>query len=76
MPQIHFYVPENMASRIRDRADAAGVSVSKYVAEVVKTKLSSEWPDGFFEEVSGGWQGQPFVRPPQGRPDVRDSLET
>jgi hypothetical protein len=76
MPQVHFYVPESLASRIRDRANAAGLSVSRYVAEVVKTELAAEWPKGFFDEVAGGWQGLPLERPPQGAPDSRDTLET
>jgi hypothetical protein len=76
MPQVHFYVPERLASRIRDRANAAGLSVSRYVAEVVKTELASDWPTGFFDEVAGGWQGLPLERQPQGTPDSRDTLET
>ena len=76
MPQIHFYVPEHLASKIRDRANAAGLSVSRYVASVVKTELSAEWPNGFFEGVPGSWQGEPLERPPQGDADIRDKLET
>ena len=76
MPQVHFYVPEHLASRIRDRATAAGLSVSRYVAAVVKTELATEWPRGFFDEVAGGWQGSALERPPQGVPDSRDALET
>ena len=53
MPQIHFYVPEDLASKIRDRAEAAGLSVSRYVADVVKTELVTDWPEGFFEKVPG-----------------------
>ena len=74
MPQIHFYVPESLASKIRDRANAAGLSVSRYVAEVIKTEMAPDWPEGFFEEVAGGWQGEPLERPPQGNPEGRDSL--
>jgi hypothetical protein len=28
--------------------------------------VDAEWPEGFFEEVVGGWQG-PLERPDQGR---------
>lgn len=76
MPQIHFYVPEDLASKIRDRAEAAGLSVSRYVADVVKTELVTDWPEGFFEKVPGGWKGRPLERPRQAGPDVRDPLET
>ena len=25
-----------------------------------------KWPEGFFEEVVGGWKGEPLERPDQG----------
>jgi hypothetical protein len=74
MPQLHFYVPDQMADRIRQQAVAAGMSISQYLAEVVKRELQPEWPDGFFEEVVGGWQGLPLERPAQGEFDERKPL--
>ena len=32
------------------------------------------WPPGFFQEVAGGWQGEPLVREEQGEYEVRDEL--
>lgn len=75
MPQLHFYVPEKTAERVRQEADAAGLSVSQYLAEVVKREFHPEWPKGFFEEVVGGWQGEPLQRGEQGDFDRRDSLQ-
>ena len=74
MPQLHLYVPEQMGDRIRQEAMAAGLSVSQYLAEVVKRELHPEWPAGFFEEVVGGWQGEPLQRAEQGALDVRDPV--
>lgn len=74
MPQLHFYVPEQVADRVRQEANAAGLSVSQYLAEVVKRELHPEWPTGFFEEVVGGWQGEPLQRAEQSAFDVRDPL--
>lgn len=31
----------------------------------------TEWPAGFFEEIIGGWQGQPLERPAQGEYEQR-----
>jgi hypothetical protein len=28
--------------------------------------IDEEWPEGFFEEVVGGWKGEPLERPDQG----------
>ena len=74
MPQLHFYVPEETAERIRHEAKAAGLTVSQYIANVVKRAFSPEWPTGFFEEVVGGWQGEPLQRRAPGTVETRDPL--
>lgn len=75
MAQIHFYVPSRIETELRQRAEARGLSLSRYVAEMVTHDLGAEWPEGYFEEVVGGWQGEPLVRPPQGEPERRDELD-
>lgn len=42
--------------------------------ESVKTPESSGWQPGFFEEVIGGWVGDPLVRENQGDYEVREKL--
>ena len=34
----------------------------------------ANWPEGYAEEVSGGWQGEPLERPPQGSYESRSEL--
>lgn len=75
MPQMHFYVPKELAQKIRERADAAQQSVSSYLAELVKREIASEWPEGYIEDVVGGWEGEPLDRPPQGEFETRLPLE-
>lgn len=74
MPQFHFYVPDKVADRVRQEANAAGLSVSQYLAEVVKREFNPHWPEKFFEEVVGGWQGEPLQRAEQGSQENRDEL--
>ena len=74
MPQLHFYVPEPVADRVRQEAKAAGLSISQYLAQVVKRELRPQWPARFFEEIVGGWQGEPLQRGEQGAFDVRDPV--
>ena len=74
MPQLHFYVPEQIANRVRQEAKAAGLSISQYLAEVVKKDLQPQWPADFFEKVVGGWQGELLERAEQGAFDVRDPV--
>jgi hypothetical protein len=74
MPQMHLYVPEEVASALKARARARGQSVSSYLADVVSREVGTDWPAGFFTEVAGGWKGKPLRRPRQRRSERRDRL--
>ena len=60
MPQLNLYVPDDLAERIRYAAEAADLSVSRYLAELVRREVETEWPVGYFETVVGGWAGEPL----------------
>lgn len=74
MPKIKFHVSESTAHKIHQRAQMAGVSTSRYLAELVQTAISKDWPQGFFEATIGSWQGEPLPRPPQGELEEREPL--
>jgi hypothetical protein len=74
MAQLHFYVPSEVEDQLRRRADAAGLTLSRYIAQIVRKEIGSGWPDGFFEEVAGGWSGPAQERGDQGTAEVRDRL--
>lgn len=74
MPQMHFYVSEAIAERLRAQARALGLSVSRYLAVVVGRDVHNGWSAGYFDSVVGAWQGEPLRRPPQGRNEDRESL--
>ncbi|TCJ20704.1 ribbon-helix-helix protein, CopG family [Rubrobacter taiwanensis] len=74
MPQLHLYVPEETAEALRRRARERGSSLSAYLAEIVGREVGGErWPEGFFEEVLGRWEGE-LERPPQGAYEDRARL--
>jgi hypothetical protein len=74
MPQLHLYVPDKTAKVLRSRAERRGMSLSGYLAEVVGREIESDsWPEGFFGEVLGGWEGE-IERPPQGSYEEREGL--
>lgn len=74
MPQFHFYLPKEMIEKVRARARARGLSISRYVANIVRREFGGEWPEWFFEEVVGGWKGKPLERPSQGKFEKRNEL--
>lgn len=75
MPQLHLYVPDDIAAELKRRAEEAGLSTSRFLAEVVARYVTTDWPAGFFEEVVGGWQGEPLERGPQGSFEEREALD-
>lgn len=74
MPQLHCYVPEDLASELRRRAAALGQTVSGFLAELIRREVRTGWPPGYFERVVGSWKGEPLVRPPQAPLDRRPEL--
>jgi hypothetical protein len=64
MAQLHFYIPDSIAEKIRDKAEKAHVSVSKYMAELARREVENDWPDGYFE-LFGTWHGEELERPEQ-----------
>jgi hypothetical protein len=74
MPQLHLYVPDDVAETAKSRAKAAGKSLSSYLADLVVREVAGDWPEGFFDEVVGGWKGEPLERPDQGQFENREPL--
>lgn len=66
MAQLHCYVPEEIAHQAQRRATQSGLSLSRYLAELVKrdTGSSASWPEGYFD-IFGKWEGAPLARPAQ-----------
>jgi hypothetical protein len=74
MPQIQLDLPEDVVEEVRRQAETRGVSVNYIVAEMVRGGRATGWPADFFDEVVGGWKGEPLVRAEQHLPEVRDKL--
>jgi len=70
MPQLHLYVSDEVAETAKARAKAAGKSLSSYLADLIVNEVAGEWPEGFFEDVAGGWKGEPLERPKWGAPSA------
>jgi len=66
MAQMHFYIPDVFAEEIKKRAKQARLPVSRYLGELVKREIGTQWPKNYFEFILGGWQGEPLRRDPEG----------
>ena len=66
MPQLHLYVPDDLAEEIRQRAESRGVSVSRLLSDLVRREVGCGWPEGFFEQAP--------QRPSQGGFEERESF--
>ena len=75
MPQLHFYVPDDVADQIKARAAQAKQPVSRYVAELVKRDIGQGWPKDYFERISNAAGGAAIRYEPLGLPEERLPLE-
>lgn len=73
MPQLHVYVDKEVADLVRKQAEAKGVSVSKFLADVVAAQVAPGWPKEYFNRVVGKWKG-PLERRSQGKLEKREVL--
>ena len=64
VPHLHLYVPEDVAQLLGERARREGVSLSCFLAGLAKREVESRWPDRYFDEVIGKWEGE-LARPSQ-----------
>ena len=74
MPQLHFYVPDTIANEIKRRSKSRGISVSRYLADLVKTEINPGWPQGYTDQVLGCWCGEPLAREYEGDLEQRGGM--
>ena len=65
MPQLHCYVSDELAEKLREKARKSHLSISRYLALLVEQGVENQWPRGYFE-LFGEWKGEPLERPAQG----------
>jgi hypothetical protein len=58
MGQVTIYLDSETATRMKSAAKAAGVSQSRWVAELIREKTATEWPESAIRAV-GSWPDAP-----------------
>ncbi len=54
MGQITIYLDDESESQLKSVANAAGISVSRYVAESLHSRMKNQWPDSV-RNFPGSW---------------------
>ena len=75
MPQLYFYVSDDIAKKIKARAAKVKLPISRYVADLVKRDVGQGWPEDYFERIAGVTEGSTIRYEPSGPPEERLPLE-
>ena len=63
MPQLHFSTDWETARYLSEQAQARGLTLSKYLAELVRSQVPDMWPAGCLDDVIGSCVAAPLVEP-------------
>ena len=58
MGQVTIYVDDELETKLKTEAKAAGVSVSRWVSQIIQQQTENHWPDSV-KVLSGAWQDFP-----------------
>lgn len=72
MPQLHCYVPEEIAAQLQQKAERLHLSLSKYLALLIQKDIGNQWPTDYFD-LFGAWEGE-LERPEQSDYEQREVL--
>ncbi|MDX1417834.1 MAG: hypothetical protein R3293_26770 [Candidatus Promineifilaceae bacterium] len=67
MAQITIYLDQETAERMRAFVESRRISQSKWVAELIRERLQTEWPEHIVE-LAGAWKDFPTVE------EIREDL--
>lgn len=59
MPQVTLYIDEDTDAKARAAAQAAGVSYSRWVVELIRARTRDEWPLAV-RELAGSYRAFPL----------------
>lgn len=72
---LRLEVPLPVSSRELEVVLVYGPSTPPPAARPAALETTTAWPEDFFSEIAGGWQGDTLVRPPQGSFESRPPLK-
>jgi predicted transcriptional regulator len=60
MGQVTIYLDKNIEQKMNIAAQAANLSKSKWIAQLIQQKLNDEWPQSVVA-LAGAWQDFPDI---------------
>ncbi len=60
MAQLTLYLDDEIAEKMKQAAGAVGVSQSRWVAELIRERVTEEWPQAV-RELAGAWLELPLA---------------
>lgn len=78
MGQVTLYLDGETEAKMKEAAQAAGVSQSRWVADLIREKTAAHWPDSV-AKLAGAWSEEDFpslaeIRSGQGEDVARESF--
>ena len=76
MGQVTIYLDDANEKRLKAAAKAAGIPVSRWIADLVQAKTRTVWPDSV-HRLAGAWQDVPdlaIIRATAGEDSAREAL--
>lgn len=58
MGQVTIYLDDNNERRLKSAAEAAGMPVSRWVANLIQEKTRTQWPESV-KQLAGSWTDFP-----------------
>ena len=58
MGQVTLYLDVETEARMKEAASAAGVSQSRWLADLIRERTANEWPDSI-AALAGSWADMP-----------------
>ena len=71
MAQLTLYLDDETEARLKETANSAGMSLSRWVANLIREKIASQWPASVIE-LAGAWADLPTAE--ELRRDVPEDL--
>ena len=60
MGQVTIYLEDEIESKVRESAEAINLSKSKWIVDLIKEKVTDEWPESA-RKLAGSWKDFPLA---------------